>query len=222
MQKRVGLFVLFIITISMEYESKAQDWANLSRFQEENQAVSGKPVEVVFMGDSITEGWLSLYPEFFEGQPFQNRGISGQTTAQMLIRFRQDVIDLHPRVVVILAGTNDIAENQGPTTLQAIVNNLLSMAELAQANGIVPVVASVLPAFEYPWRPGLHPDEKIPALNKMLKTATEERGFAFLDYFSGMTDGHNGLRPELTTDGVHLTREGYLLMSTMVKSAIKL
>jgi len=221
MKTLTATIVLLLLSISMESESNAQDWANLARFTEENQAVAPGQAEVVFMGDSITEGWSALFPEFFGGKPYQNRGISGQTTGQMVIRFRQDVIDLGPKVVVILAGTNDIAQNQGPTTLRAIADNIISMAELAHANGIVPVIASVLPAFDYPWRPGLEPNNKIPLLNEMLKERAKMEGFRYLDYFAAMTDGQNGLRPELTTDGVHLTREGYESMSSMVESEIR-
>ena len=136
-------------------ESTAQDWANLTRFQAKNEAL-GTPAKgekrVVFMGNSITEGWINTCPEFFEGRPYINRGIGGQTTPQMLIRFRQDVINLHPKVVVILAGTNDIAGNTGPSTLEMIEDNLASMAEIAHANGIKVILCSVLPAFDYPWR----------------------------------------------------------------------
>ena len=126
-------FLLIALLIPMESTLQAQDWANLNRFEAANAEIG--PVKegerrVVFIGDSITEGWSELFPEFFEGKPHVNRGISGQTTGQMLIRFRQDVIELRPQTVVILAGTNDIAQNQGPTTLQAIVNNIASMAEL--------------------------------------------------------------------------------------------
>ena len=132
---------------------------------------------------------VSYQPEFFEGKPYVNRGISGQTTPQMLVRFRQDVIDLKPKVVVILAGTNDIAGNTGPSTLQMIADNIMSMAELAEANGIKVVLCSVLPAYDYPWRKGLMPNEKIPALNTMIKSYVNSKGLVYLDYFSAMTDG---------------------------------
>ena len=142
----------------------ANDWANLRYYQAANAMLppaSAHEERIVFMGNSITEGWLKSDPSFFAGKPYVNRGISGQTTPQMLIRFRQDVIDLHPTVVVLLAGTNDIAENRGPTTLEAIYENIISMAELAMVHDIRMVICSVLPAHDYPWRPDLAPAEKI-------------------------------------------------------------
>ncbi len=207
----------------MAIPTSAQDWANFDRYQEANAEVGPVPEErarVVFMGDSITEGWREAYPEFWESSDFVNRGISGEVTAQMLIRFRQDVVELNPATVFILAGTNDIAENLGPTTLQAITDNIKSMAEVARANEIDVIIASVLPASEYGWRPGLEPDIKIPALNAMLKSYAETSGIRYVDLFSRMTDGENGLREELTTDGVHLTREGYRVMSEIVSAAL--
>jgi lysophospholipase L1-like esterase len=217
-------FLLIALLIPMESTLQAQDWANLNRFEAANAEIG--PVKegerrVVFIGDSITEGWSELFSEFFEGKPHVNRGISGQTTGQMLIRFRQDVIELRPQTVVILAGTNDIAQNQGPTTLQAIVNNIASMAELGYANGMNVIIGSVLPAFDYPWRPGLEPNTKIPMLNAMLMDYAGSRGFMYLDYFSAMTDGNNGLQADLTTDGVHLTPQGYEMMSAIVTAAIQ-
>ena len=155
----------------------AQDWADLKRFEEANaevQAVSNNEDRVVFMGNSITIGWLNKRPEFFEGKPYINRGISGQTTPQMLIRFRQDVINLNPKVVTILAGTNDIAGNTGPSTLEMIMDNIKGMAELAQANGIKVILSSTLPAYDYPWKPGLEPSGKIIELNKMIFLSTQE------------------------------------------------
>lgn len=205
-------------------EGHAQDWANLGRYANDNallkMAANGEE-RVVFMGDSITEGWSELAPEFFANKPYVNRGISGQTTPQMLVRFREDVILLAPAVVVILAGTNDIAENTGPTTLEVIAGNIVSMAELARANGIRVVICSVLPAYDYPWRPGLHPDEKIPALNAMLKEYAAREEFVYLDYFGRMNDGNNGLQEGLASDGVHPTTEGFNIMGPMAEKAIE-
>lgn len=201
----------------------AQDWANLKQFQADNKALS-TPVKgekrVVFMGNSITIGWLNTCPEFFKGRPYINRGISGQTTPQMLVRFRQDVIDLKPQVVVILAGTNDIAGNTGPSTLEMIENNLASMAELANANGIKVILCSVLPAFDYPWRKGMEPNIKIPELNKWIKAYAEKNKFIYLDYFTAMVDDRNGMRAELSGDGVHPNKQGYEIMQPMVEKAI--
>ncbi len=201
----------------------AQDWANLEHFRAANEELSDAKINenrVVFMGNSITIGWSASQPEFFEGKPYINRGISGQTTPQMLVRFRQDVLDLKPKVVVILAGTNDIAGNTGPSTLQMIADNLMSMAELAEANGIKVVLCSVLPAYDYPWRPGLMPNEKIPALNTMIKDYASAKGFIYLDYFSAMTDGENGMKKDLGSDGVHPNKKGYELMAPLVEIAI--
>ncbi|MCA0932957.1 SGNH/GDSL hydrolase family protein [Lutimonas saemankumensis] len=202
----------------------AQDWANLNRFKKQNEAL-GIPVKgenrVVFMGNSITEGWKVSDPELFSNNSFINRGIGGQTTPQMLVRFRQDVINLKPEVVVILAGTNDIAGNTGPMTLEEIRDNIASMAELARSNGISVVISSVLPAYDYPWRPGLEPNIKIPKLNKMLKYYAGAKGMVYLDYFSVMADDRNGLPKVLAEDGVHPTKKGYDIMKPLVLDAIK-
>ncbi|MEM7485119.1 MAG: SGNH/GDSL hydrolase family protein [Bacteroidota bacterium] len=202
----------------------AQDWPNLKKYQKTNQELNASLMienRVVFMGNSITEGWSVAHPDFFEGKPYINRGISGQTTPQMLLRFRQDVIDLHPKIVVILAGTNDIAGNTGPISLEQIRDNILSMVELAKANGIRPIVCSVLPAFDYGWRPGKKPNIKIPKLNKMLKDLATEKKLFYVDYFSEMADERNGLPLELAEDGVHPTKKGYLIMEGLVEKAIK-
>ncbi len=204
-------------------KSSAQDWPNLEKYKKANTELSA-PTEdenrVVFMGNSITEGWSNANPDFFKNNPYVNRGISGQTTPQMLLRFRQDVIDLQPKIVVILAGTNDIAGNTGPMTLEQIRDNMLSMVELAKANNIFPIVCSVLPAYDYPWRPGKQPNIKIPKLNALLKNMANEQRVMYLDYFSAMADDRNGLPKALTTDEVHLTKAGYTEMEKLVKKAI--
>ena len=202
-------------------KSNAQDWANLAKYKAANEKLLAQPADknrVVFMGNSITEGWTK---SFFENPSYINRGIGGQTTPQMLIRFRQDVINLNPKVVLILAGTNDIAGNTGPMTLEDIRDNILSMVELAEANGICPIVCSVLPAYDYPWKPGLAPNIKIPKLNSMLKGMAEEKGVPYLDYFDAMADDRNGLASKLTTDEVHLTKEGYVVLGELANKAIK-
>jgi lysophospholipase L1-like esterase len=202
----------------------SQDWANLQEYKAENEALPAPGAEesrVVFMGNSITIGWLHTVPEFFEGKPYVNRGIGGQTTPQMLLRFRQDVIHLEPRVVLILAGTNDIAGNTGPMTLDQVLDNLKSMAELALAHGVQPVLCSVLPAEEYPWRPGRRPDIKIPRLNAMIQAYAREKGLVYLDYFSAMANERNGLDASLAEDGVHPTRKGYELMAPLAEEAIR-
>jgi lysophospholipase L1-like esterase len=217
------LLFSFLIFIGMQNLSMAQDWPGLSHFQAANQKVGIPAAEenrVVFMGNSITIGWLNARPEFFKGKPYINRGISGQTTPQMLIRFHQDVIDLKPKVMVLLAGTNDIAGNTGPSTLKMIMDNIKGMAEMAHANNIKVVLSSVLPVFDYPWKPGLEPSEKIVALNKMIKTYAEEQGHIYLDYFSAMADARNGLPKSYAEDGVHPTVAGYKIMEPMVENAI--
>lgn len=162
-----SLILFFLITTS----SFAQDWPNFKEFKEANielSSLKNDEKRVVFMGNSITIGWLQTNPSFFEGKPYVNRGISGQTTPQMLVRFRADVIDIQASAVVILAGTNDIAGNTGPSTLEMILDNIKSMTEIAQANGVKVILCSVLPAYDYPWRPGLEPNIKIPKLNAMI------------------------------------------------------
>lgn len=218
--KRILLIILFI---GFYQNTNAQDWANLNRFKKQNK-VLGTPKtgehRVVFMGNSITEGWPGSDPEYFANPNYINRGIGGQTTPQMLVRFRADVIDLKPKVVVILAGTNDIAGNTGPMTLEEIRDNIISMSELARANGIRVIISSVLPAYDYPWRPGLEPNIKIPKLNGMLKDYTDKTGIIYLDYFSAMADDRNGLPKELAEDGVHPTKKGYEMMRALAESAI--
>ena len=181
-----------------------------------------KPGEdrVVFMGNSITEGWARYFDAMFPGKPYVGRGISGQTTPQMLVRFRQDVIALKPRVVVILAGTNDIAGNTGPSTIEMIEDNITSMVDLAKASGIRVVLSSVLPVYDYPWRPGLEPAPKILALNAWMKDYAARAGSVYLDYHSAMADARQGLRSELSPDGVHPNESGYRVMAPLVEKAI--
>ena len=172
------------------------------------------------MGNSITDSWAKFFPQMFPGKPYFGRGISGQTTPQMLVRFRQDVIALKPAVVVILAGTNDIAGNTGPSTLEMIEDNLMSMTELARANGIRVVLSSVLPVFDYPWKRGLEPAPKIVALNAWIKAYAARAGVVYLDYHSAMADDRQGLRADLTTDGVHPNEAGYRMMAPLAERAI--
>lgn len=217
------IIVSFLLFMVMTEITAAQDWANLNRFKDENIKI-GLPASgenrVVFMGNSITEGWGKINPEYFSGKPYVNRGISGQTTPQMLIRFRADVINLKPDVVVILAGTNDIAGNTGPSTLEMIMDNIISMAELAKANNIKVILSSVLPAYDYPWKTGLKPAEKICTLNKMIKDYTDKNGIIYLDYYSSMADERKGLKAEYSTDGVHPNLAGYKVMAPLAEEAI--
>lgn len=204
-------------------ERLLNDWASLSRYRAANDSLpppaSGEN-RVVYIGDSITESWAAFFPTLFPGRPYIARGISGQTTPQILVRFRQDAVQLQPRVVVVLAGTNDIAGNTGPSSLEMIQHNLASMAEIARANGIRVVLSSVLPAHDYPWKRGLEPAPKIAALNAWIRRYAEENGAAYLDYHSAMADERGGLRADLTTDGVHPNAAGYAIMAPLAEAAI--
>jgi lysophospholipase L1-like esterase len=204
-------------------ERMRTDWANLKRYSMANDSLNPpKPDEhrVVFMGNSITEGWAKFFPAMFPGKPYVNRGIGGQTTPQMLVRFRQDVIALRPEAVVILAGINDIAGNTGPSTLEMIEDNIASMTELAKAAGIRVVLSSVLPAYDFPWRPGLEPAQKVVTLNNWMKSYAARVGAVYLDYHTPMRDDRQGLRAELTYDGVHPNEAGYRVMAPLVQKAI--
>jgi lysophospholipase L1-like esterase len=208
----------------LEDERFHNDWPNLARFHFENKKL-GPPAasekRIVFMGNSITEGWSRIDSDFFAGKPYVNRGISGQTTPQMLIRFRPDAVNLKPSVIVILAGINDIAGNTGPSTLEMIEDNLASMADIAKANGIPVVLSSVLPAFDFPWRPGMQPSEKVVHLNVWIKSWAEKNGCVYLDYFTPMADQLHALKKELTYDGVHPNLAGYKVMEPLVEWAIQ-
>ncbi|MDX1430706.1 MAG: SGNH/GDSL hydrolase family protein [Rhodothermales bacterium] len=200
-----------------------EDWPSLARYREANaQLGPPKPGEqrVVFYGNSITDVWARYFDMMFPGKPYIGRGIGGQTTPQMLVRFRQDVIALEPAVVVILAGTNDIAGNTGPSTLEMIEHNLMSMVELAKANGIRVVLSSVLPAYDYRWRPGLEPAPKIIALNAWMKQYAADNDVVYLDYHTAMADERQGLPVELSEDGVHPNEAGYRVMAPLAERAI--
>jgi lysophospholipase L1-like esterase len=199
------------------------DWPNLNAYREANAKLAppaGGESRVVFFGDSITYGWNRAGRAFFPGKLYVFRGLKGQTTPQMLIRFRQDVVALRPSVVVILAGTNDIAGNTGPSTLAMIADNLMSIADLAKANGIRVVLASVLPAADYPWRPGLEPAAKILALNAWIRKYAANTGIVYLDYHSAMSDDAGGLAAGLSNDGVHPNDKGYAIMAPLAERAI--
>lgn len=203
--------------------AEAQDWANLKKYQNENAILTPlkpKQKRIVLMGDSITEFWSTLNPDFFVDKPYVNRGISGQTSPQMLLRFKTDVIALKPNIVVILAGTNDIAENTGPITLEMIADNIFSMVELANTNHIKVILCSVLPAFDFPWKKGLQPAEKIVTLNKMIQKYAQANGIIYLDYYSVMVNEHKGLKSAYSDDGVHPNKKGYEVMNPLVEKAI--
>ena len=212
-------------------ETKLRDWPALDRYRNDNGHLSapvGKEQRVVFMGDSITDSWDNpSNGGFFPGKPYVNRGISGQTTPQMVIRFRPDVIALKPKVVVILAGTNDIAGNTGPMTLEAIQDNLTTMAELARVHDIRVVFASLLPVSDYEVRDGnpliqtvRRPPEKINALNKWMKEYATRNKLVYLDYYSAMVDDKGFFKDELSNDGLHPNPAGYAVMNPLVEAAI--
>ena len=199
------------------------DFGDLARYQQAN-AELGPPApgeqRVVFMGDSITDAWGHPTGVFFPGKPYVNRGISGQTTPQMLVRFWSDVIALQPKVVVILAGTNDIAGNTGPTTPTSIEDNLMAMGDLARANGIRVVMASILPAAAYPWKPGIDPRAEITEINGWMRDYCDKKHYVYLDYYSAMVDANQGTRRDLTIDGVHPNADGYAVMTPLAEKAI--
>jgi lysophospholipase L1-like esterase len=212
-------------------ENRLKDWPAMARYHDANAKLaepSKNEVRVVFMGDSITDSWDDeKYGGFFPGKPYVDRGISGQTTPQMLIRFRADVIALHPKVVVILAGTNDLAGNTGPMALEAIEDNLTSMAELAKSNSIRVVFASILPVSDYEQRDGKpivqtvrRPPEKIKALNDWMRTYVSKNKLTYLDYYSAMMDEKGFLKDELSEDGLHPNAKGYAVMAPLAEMAI--
>ncbi|RYZ97078.1 MAG: hypothetical protein EOP47_22520 [Sphingobacteriaceae bacterium] len=199
------------------------DWAWMKRYEEDNQKLPAPaPGEqrVVFMGNSITQGWIETDPEFFKTNKYINRGIGGQTTPQMLVRFRADVINLKPAVVIILAGINDIAGNTGPTTLETIFGNIVSMAELAKVNKIKVVLSSILPAYEISWKKGIEPAEKVIKLNSMLKEYAAKNNLGYVDYHTPMADERKGLPKDLAEDGIHPTLKGYKIMEPLAVKAI--
>lgn len=216
----------------MRNDTRLRDWADLRRYRDANRALPAPAVgetRVVFMGDSITDAWQQPRFSFFPGKPYVDRGISGQTTPQMLIRFRPDVVDLKAKAVVILAGTNDISGNTGPMTNEEIEGNLASMSEIAGANGIRVILASVLPVSAYHQRPEnpsppqttQRPMARILAVNEWLKSYAAAHGHVYLDYFSAMVDGTGLLKEELSADDLHPNAKGYSIMAPLAEAAIE-
>ncbi len=217
--------LIFVLLKKKPAKFNHLDWANLKKYQTENLNIDSsksKVNRVVFMGNSITEFWNTHQPYFFKNPLYINRGISGQTTPQMLLRFKQDVIDLEPEIVVILAGVNDIAENTGPTTQKMIEDNIFSMAQLAKTNGIKVILCSVLPVFSFQSKKHLKPANKVIALNAALKEYTLKNDIFYLDYYSSMVDAKNGLKEAYTYDGLHPNAEGYKIMAPLAEEAIKI
>lgn len=207
--------------------SQAQEFnklINLDRYAEANAALPAPAKgekRVVFIGNSITDGWPNAHPDFFKSNNYVGRGISGQTSPQLLSRFRQDVINLKPVAVLINIGTNDVAQNTGPYNEEFTLGNIMSMAELADANGIKVILSSVTPAGEYPWRKEIKDvPQKIMSLNAKIEAYAKEKGFSYIDYFSVMCDENNALKSNLGTDGVHPNEEGYKIMEATAKKVI--
>lgn len=224
MKRLVSLLTLFsLITITASTAHAGEDWAQYGRYAAQNDSLrkNGTAPKAVFMGNSITEGWAGAHPKFFKEHNFVGRGISGQTTHQMLARFREDVVNLHPEIVVINGGTNDIAENNHTYNEEITFGNIVSMAEIAKANGIKVVLTSVLPAKKFKWRPAItDAPEKIKKLNARIKRYAEENGIPYVDYYSRMNVEDNMLNPKYTKDGVHPTAAGYDVMETLILPVI--
>lgn len=208
------------LLIAGHASAQQKDWAQFGRYAEANRKVE-IPARVVFMGNSITDNWWQADSLFFLRNNYIDRGISGQTSAEMLVRFRADVLDLRPKAVVILAGTNDVAGNNGYIAPEHTFGNIVSMVELSRAHGIRVVLCSILPAYDFPWRPGLEPAGKIIRLNEMLKGYAGERGIPYVDYHSALKDERGGLPEMYSRDGVHPTLEGYKIMEGLVEEAIR-
>jgi lysophospholipase L1-like esterase len=221
---RYNNLLLLVVLILAAGGLAAQDWADLTRYRQQNDAMQYIDLEdrrVIFMGNSIFENWDTFNPDFFQNDHFINRGISGQTTPQMLLRFRADVIDLKPHAVVILAGTNDIAENTGPTTLKMILDNIFSMVQLAQMNGVEVIMCSILPTRQYPWNLYVKPVEKICKLNIALSNYAKANKIPYVDFYTQMVDEKKGLKRELTYDGVHPNKAGYQKMEQIIQPTLE-
>ncbi len=219
-----GKILFILVFICSMANAQQKDWANLRFYEKENLALAEEiPLEddIVFMGNSITQFWKSTRPEFFNQNPYLDRGISGQTTPQMLLRFRQDVIDLQPKAVVILAGINDIAENTGPIEVKTIFGNIVSMVELAKANDIQVILCSVLPAAAFPWNTKIDPKQKIIQLNNLLSAYATKHDISYVDYYDAMVMKDLSLNPEYADDGVHPNKKGYAVMEPLVEQAIQ-
>lgn len=200
------------ILIAAAASGQPRDWANFGRYSKQNDEIAGHKVNAVFMGNSITDNWARLDPEFFSSHGFVGRGISGQTTSEMLVRFRRDVLDLEPEAVAILAGINDIAQNNGYISLENTFGNIVSMCELAKAHGIKVIICSTLPCDRLSWRPEIKPAEQVKELNAMLKDYADRNRILFVDYWSVMANGNGGLDREISGDGCHPNIDGYEIM----------
>ena len=210
--------------VTTQTQANNEDWPNLAYFHNKNISL-GSPIEnekrIVFMGDSITEEWSNLYPSFFSNSSYINRGIGGQTTPQMLLRFKPDTIDLHPHIIILLAGINDVAGNTGPSTVKMITDNIFSMAELAMNKDVKIILSSILPANAFPWNDAIeNVSSTIISINSLMKDYALSNGIVYLDYYSSMVDENEGLNSDYTEDGVHPNKEGYKVMSGLAEKTI--
>ena len=216
--------IILIFLATMSFFGYSQDWFGFNRYQADNERIitSGDWPDVVFMGNSITDNWAYFHPDFFNGNNFCGRGISGQTSSQMLVRFTDDVIALHPKAVVIMAGTNDVAHNEYWVSPERVVDNIIAMCNIAQSNGIVPIISSIPPCSEFPWRKEINnPGQTIVDINKSLKAFADANGIVYVDYHSALTDEKLGLPKTLSNDGCHPLPDTYFTMEEMVLEAIR-
>lgn len=226
MKKKLLLIIVVLFSAATCFGQNFQalqkrDWAYLTRYADENATITKTP-KVVFMGDSITEFWVRQRPDFFASNNYLGRGIGGQTTSEMLVRFRQDVLEIHPKYVALMVGTNDVAENNGIISLENMLDNIISMCELAKANKIKVLLCSVTPCKQYLWRKEADPQTKIPAFNALMKEyANQTKGVTYVDYFSALTDGNNACKDEYTVDNCHLTSAGYEVLEGIIQKYIK-
>lgn len=217
-------FTLILISMSFLSFSQTNDWFGFNRYKADNERIvaSGKFPEVVFIGNSITDNWDYYHPEFFRDNNFCGRGIGGQTSAQMLVRFTDDVIHLHPKAVVIMAGTNDVAHNTYFVEPNQVVDNVIAMCILAEVNDIVPIISSIPPCSQFPWRKEVeNPGQTIVEINKALKAFAEEKDYIYIDYHSALVDEYFGLPKTLSEDGCHPSPDTYYLMEEMALEAIR-
>ena len=215
---------ILIIFVTMSFFGYSQDWFGFNRYQADNERItaSGDYPEVVFMGNSITEIWAIYHPDFFKNNNFCGRGISGQTSAQMLVRFTTDVINLKPKAVVIMAGTNDVAHNDYWVLPEKVIDNIIAMCILAKDNGIIPIVSSIPPCSEFPWRMEIkNPGQTIVDINKSLKAYAEANDIVYVDYHSALADNNLGLPKTLSEDGCHPNPDTYNIMENIVLDAIR-
>ena len=221
---KLFIFIAFSLLSGIFVNAQsAVDFANLTRYKDENTSIlsSKKKVDIVFIGNSITEGWVKSHPEFFSENNYTGRGISGQTTSQMLLRFQNDVVALQPKLIIINAGINDIAQNTGIYDPDFTFNNIKAMADIAQKNGIKVIITSVLPAAAFPWRKEITDvPQKVDVLNKRLKQYADNNKLIFVDYNTAMRDSKGGMREGLSKDGIHPIPAGYAIMEPMIKNAI--